>query len=276
MDLIDTFPPRAKYLHFFSQLRQTFQYCCSGNMIYQTPYLVFGLLYFAVHLVHAISGGTNVTDGEAPYTVAINSLDWLGWTYTCGGVLIGTRSVITAAQCVDGKTTSQLSIRIGDTNRIAAPITGLVSQILIHPNFDPISFQADIAVLTLNDAPSNIPSVSLEDVSTTEGSQVTLFGWGKIHLLDLISPTQLQQTNVSVVTAANCARKDGLVHPGQFCDQSTAGNRGACTGDQGGPVINSNGRLVGIISSPENCGLASLEVNTDTVYYRSWILSKVQ
>jgi secreted trypsin-like serine protease len=92
-------------------------------------------------------------------------------------------------------------------------------------------------VLVLYRPPKNMPLISIGDRSPGDGTDVTL-------------------------------------GPGQFCDQSVSAGKGACTGDQGGPIIDSNGSLVGIIGGSGNCGTAIPEVNTDLVYYRDWITSK--
>ena len=49
-----------------------------------------------------IVGGTPATADRAPWQISLVSSGWFGDSHICGGSLIGTRTVLTAAHCCDG------------------------------------------------------------------------------------------------------------------------------------------------------------------------------
>jgi secreted trypsin-like serine protease len=86
---------------------------------------------------------------------------------SCGGTIIGARTILTAAHCLLSASSevvgpTQVSVSVGalttDFGFIdGADTTGcaesyLVSKIVLHPNFSPNLFDNDVAILTLNRA----------------------------------------------------------------------------------------------------------------------------
>ena len=49
-----------------------------------------------------IVGGTDAAAGDAPWQISLVQSSWFGEGHICGGSLIGTRTVLTAAHCCDG------------------------------------------------------------------------------------------------------------------------------------------------------------------------------
>ena len=48
-----------------------------------------------------IVGGVDATADQAPFQVALQYSGWFGWSHLCGGSLVGTQSVVTAAHCTE-------------------------------------------------------------------------------------------------------------------------------------------------------------------------------
>lgn len=61
----------------------------------------------------------------------------------------------------------------------------------------------------------------------------------------------------TTLNRVDCARRLGrygaFIHPNTICTQNRVG-QGICTGDQGGPLVDQNGLLVGIASWGIECG----------------------
>jgi len=101
-----------------------------------------------------IVGGTPADPGEWPWQVAlINSAEanlWFG--QFCGGVLASSEWVVTAAHCVYGQSAWQIDVAAGVYD-LWNPTSGYqrldVSQIIIHPSYNQITNNADIALLKL-------------------------------------------------------------------------------------------------------------------------------
>ena len=79
----------------------------------------------------------------------------------CGGTLVGSKHVITAAHCTDGVPASSLNLRIGDTSLDeefeAVSFTRSVKRINQHPGYNRGTLENDIAVLEIDgDVPLNV------------------------------------------------------------------------------------------------------------------------
>ncbi|KAB8247675.1 trypsin-like cysteine/serine peptidase domain-containing protein [Aspergillus flavus] len=193
--------------------------------------------------------------------------------FSCGGVLISPNKILTAANCVDGRSLSDLKIGYGSLDRDSEPTTSHLSEITIHPDYDPLTLSANIAVLTLRDvfsAPSYAPLAQQPSIRT--GDSLTLYGWGRTSLEKIKLPTKLHKVEVQALDTIACVSEHLDLGSGQFCDTSTSG-KGSCFGDHGGPALDSSGTVVGIISGRQNCGLAKSELITDVAYYYTWIIS---
>lgn len=61
----------------------------------------------------AIVGGTAASAGEFPFIVSLQ----LNGSHFCGGSLLDSRTVVTAAHCTEGQTASALTVRAGSLVR---------------------------------------------------------------------------------------------------------------------------------------------------------------
>ena len=104
-----------------------------------------------------------------------------------------------------------------------------VSTIIGHINFDPRTFENDIALLLLvSEVPSNHPNVkpiSLASLSPTEGQNCVISGWGRTSY-EGSQPATLQAANVKINSRRECNmpnRYGGAVLNGMFCAGSFTG-----------------------------------------------------
>lgn len=103
-----------------------------------------------------IAGGTIAEKQQFPYQAAIlvNFLDGSG--VLCGGAIVSSTYVLTAAHCMDGSIDATVIV---GTNVISIPsddqaveIKVTFHDILVHPKYDPVEVVNDIAIVRLTKA----------------------------------------------------------------------------------------------------------------------------
>ena len=216
-----------------------------------------------------IVGGSEVNpEGTYPWQVRVNGVG-------CGGSLVDTNLVVTAAHCVFDNNnmliaTTSINVIAGvhDLTDTAGSQFLNVTQIIVHPNYvDGNSFDNDVAVLVLNgnvtlggtgdNRVGLIPLVP-STVGALVGTTATVTGWGRLSEGGT-SPNELQEVDLPIISNAVCNdddHYDGRVTPRMMCAGVDAGGIDACQGDSGGPlVINRGGgfELAGIVSWGDGC-----------------------
>ncbi|OQD72420.1 hypothetical protein PENDEC_c021G00489 [Penicillium decumbens] len=223
---------------------------------------------------NAIVKGVEATKDQAPFTVALS-----GTSFFCAGSLIGEKSVITAASCVKDDNATSINVRLGSLHHASGGTVIGVSSIDIHPKYDADSLDNDIAFLALADffsgaTPAQLPT---NRNSLGYGSSVQIFGWGKTSKGGSLSST-LRTASVEIISRLDCQNIYGpitTITSREFCVASKDG-KGACQADQGGPVVDSAGTLVGLISRTKSCDAGSypgVDIRVDA--YLDWINSKL-
>ena len=93
-----------------------------------------------------IVGGEDASAATWGWAVSISIAN----QYLCGGSIISSSWILTAAHCVNGRTPSDITIYAGSTSRWTGTQSRQASQIIVHTNFNPTSFVYDIALLQLD------------------------------------------------------------------------------------------------------------------------------
>lgn len=231
------------------------------------------------------------------------------WFLVCSGALVNERTVVVAAHCVTelGKVTviktADLKVVLGkfyrDDDRDEKTIQNLrISAIILHPNYDPILLDSDIAVLKLLDKArisTRVQPICLaatRDLSTSfQESHITVAGWN--ILADVRSPgfknDTLHYGMVKVVDSMVCEEQHedhGIpvsVTDNMFCaskDPSTPSE--ICTAETGGiAALSFPGRaspeprwhLVGLVSwsYDKTCNNGLSTVFTKVLPFKDWI-----
>ncbi|MET9412777.1 serine protease [Streptomyces klenkii] len=220
----------------------------------------------------AVVGGQAVRTSEAPWVVALGSRQRFGAARAgqfCGGVIVGRRTVVTAAHClshevlgVDVAEANDLRVIIGrDDLRGVAGSEVEPRETWVNPGFDPGSNAGDIAVLTLRNAvPENyvIPMAPQGDPAYQVGGEAVVFGWGDVVGNGTYSDI-LRGARVRVLQDTACERAypgsaDGVYRrASMLCAGMPLGGRDACQGDSGGPLV-AKGKVVGVVSWGAGCG----------------------
>ncbi|GBP45818.1 Serine protease gd [Eumeta japonica] len=194
--------------------------------------------------------------GQWPWQVALYRSQGLNNKYQCGGTLVTTRDVVTAAHCITHKGSNKLldkytlSVYLGKHNlRVSeegAQIR-LVSEIRVHEEFDAIFFSKDIGLVKLREPaeftdwvqPACLWPENQVDVSSILGKRGSVVGWG-FNENDVLNE-ELNLIEMPVVDEVTCIlskRKFFAVFTSEFT--FCAGERNGasvCNGDSGGGMM---------------------------------------
>jgi secreted trypsin-like serine protease len=232
-----------------------------------------------------IVGGLPAPVGAYPWLVSIGKAgipQSIG--HFCGGTLISANWVVTAAHCLeDVRSADQLQIKYGSNSLTSGGTVVKVTAMTRHPQWNPSTFENDIALLKLERAATGaIPIVALsgQDAGRLfyDGVLAFVAGWGRTAEGG-DSPDELRHVGLVVVSNDVCGRPQS--YPGQItgtmaCAGFVEGGKDSCQGDSGGPLMVSDRRgsyiLAGVVSWGEGCARPSkYGVYTRTSEYAGWI-----
>ncbi|KAI8127455.1 Serine proteinase stubble [Lucilia cuprina] len=240
-----------------------------------------------------IVGGKGATFGAYPWQVLVRESTWLG-LFTknkCGGVLITSRYVITAAHCQPGFLASLVAVMgefdiSGDLESKRA-VTKNVKRVIVHRQYDPATFENDIALLELESPVTFdthiVPICMPSDVADFTGRMATVTGWGRLKYGGGV-PSVLQEVQVPVIENSVCqemfhtAGHNKKILNSFLCAGYANGQKDSCEGDSGGPLVlqRADGRyeLAGTVSHGIKCAAPYLPgVYMRTTFYKPWLRS---
>lgn len=250
-----------------------------------------------------VLGGQEVQRGQWPWLAAIHVYQQTALNFRCGGNLISSKLVISAAHCFKGRESMQFNtedivVSLGQHNirrlHDSRTISMGLESLNVHPEFlkDPKgSYDADIAVLVLERAVTFsefIRPVCLWSGNTDEtevfGKTGVIVGWGKDETGHLVTKAP-KRASVPIVSHMECIRSSDtflrITSARTLCG-GAKNDSGPCNGDSGGGLIlfqNGVWQLRGIISvalaDPVTgmCNLKQFVVFTDVAKFIPWINS---
>lgn len=209
--------------------------------------------------------------------------------FLCGGTLISDCWVLTAASCFrsDDNETNDLQVVTGDTERFVNEYTETtygVEKVLIHPEFDQVSFNNDIALLKLHcnvKYSSFVRKACLPTSSDVtyyqQGTRCLSSGWGSAGLSTTL---RLMSTTVAHSNAKDCrkyTKRNVTTSMRCVCNGTKASV--TCYGDTGGPLFckrtnSSSYVVIGIGSWGEACAQpGKYGIFTKVYSFMKWITS---
>jgi len=230
-----------------------------------------------------IIGGTQISINYAPFIVGLTIRSGFS-TEMCGGSIISSRFIVTAAHCIHGKAAGQISVRIGSSRFDSGGRVVGVRSIYVD-NYKPNTVENDIAILELDSqiSSSNDPNarvIPFGNGNPPSSSTCYTAGWG-LTSNGGSSSSNLMRVQLNIWSTSSCRMVWGNISGSkQIC---ALGDRligdlykDSCAGDSGGPLYctyNGEAALYGIVSyGPQECGSEGVPgVYTRPSYYESGI-----
>ncbi|KAM4904523.1 trypsin-2 [Sylvia borin] len=220
-----------------------------------------------------IVGGYTCAENAVPYQVSLNS----GYHF-CGGSLISSQWVVSAAHCYKYR----IQVQLGKHNLALTESTQQFinsAKVIRHSGYSAYTLDNDIMLIKLaTPAQLNkaVQTVALPTSCVAAGTTCLISGWGNTLSSGSNYPDQLQCLKAPVLSASDCSD----AYPRQITDNMMCvgfleGGKDSCQGDSGGPVV-CNGELQGIVSWGIGCAQRGYPgVYTKVCNYVSWIESTI-
>ncbi|XP_032973550.1 ovochymase-1 [Rhinolophus ferrumequinum] len=255
------------------------------------PYGVCGIPPFSPQwLSRRIAGGEEACPHCWPWQVGLRFLG----NHQCGGAIVNANWVVTAAHCVQAKNNPLFwTVVAGDHDRTLKESSEQVrrtKRIVVHEDFDSLSYDSDIALMQLSsplEFNSAVRPVCLphgrDPLFSSEICAVT--GWGSIREGGGLA-RRLQQIQVPVLERETCEHTYYSAHPGGITEKMicagfavTGGN--FHQGDSGGPLVCRHEKdpfvLYGIVSWGAGCAQPKKPgVFARVSVFLDWIQSKIK
>ncbi|XP_075588499.1 trypsin II-P29 isoform X2 [Dermatophagoides farinae] len=256
-----------------------------------------------------IVGGQNAERHEFPWQISLRrySKTLNKWYHSCGGVIIDSRWILTAAHCVLGaKDPDHFRVRVGEYDYSMDENYEMdfnVSHIFAHRSFNFQTVESDICLLKLkeeidfgpdsNIRPICFPQIRAKqaktDADVVKPSTCISTGWGKTVFHGEF-PKILQKVCVDIVDHQDCRRRYAeIINVTETMICLGEGGSGTCEGDSGGPfqcinnitmitndTVEPRWSLYGLTSWAVGCAEDQYpSVATNIAVLRDWIYEQI-
>ncbi|XP_055710761.1 trypsin-like [Phlebotomus papatasi] len=228
-----------------------------------------------------VMGGTNVAQGEFPWTVLVRVLNNFAQ-----GVVLNDRHILTAASVVTegNRSINHFWVRItaGDNHVLGTSMNReerTLSHLFIHDHFNHLTGVNNLAVLRLS-TPFLFPHNTIEGAILNSriipvGTSVQFAGW-QFPIPVAENQRMLRSFSMNTITNAVCttppANTNRILTNMFCCGQLTpAPTNSPCNGNQGGGVY-FNRQLIGIFHDGITCNqVNNPSIFMDVRFYLDWI-----
>lgn len=235
-----------------------------------TACVAFGAAMTAVP-AHAVVGGREGGPAAASTLMVLNARGGV-----CTGIVLSSRTVLTAAHCAAGDVDLRLHWKEGGSDEpvLIAPVG-----VAIHPGFNGGAVanrqrSIDLVLLRVQTSlpPRFAPATLVDGDLPRAGSPVSLAGYGVSREGEARTTGTYRSAGLSTVEPYGPGRI--LIWAADSAGRGKKAGAGACQGDSGGPMTLDDGGVVAVTSwstgpSGKSCGLLSQGVLVAP--QRNWI-----
>ena len=223
----------------------------SLNICQYYAYYLFSCALYITDQANSVKivGGQESAPHSIPWQVALGQKD----DVFCGGTLITSQHVLTAAHCTHKPNTyipfnaRSLFVIVG-AHKIASPIDGIrhtICQYSNHPSYNPRTFDNDFSLFHLNQpvkigsrvSPVNLPPPNFGG-NFLDNRILRVSGWGRtLDNEDAPGSAVLLQINVPGISNSKCNQPNfygNRITGNMLCAGYDSGGIDACAGDSGG------------------------------------------
>ncbi|KAL0868195.1 hypothetical protein ABMA27_007736 [Loxostege sticticalis] len=249
-----------------------------------------------------VVGGVPAKLGDFPWMALLGYKRGTGTRWLCGGSLISSKHVLTAAHCINGHEADLYVVRLGELDleredEGATPVDVLIKYKIKHEEYSPTAFTNDIGILVLDKEmsftdlirPICIPKDSELRARSFENYTPIIAGWGDTEFRGP-SASHLQALQLPVLSNDFCANayknyKNQRIDERVLCAGYKVGGKDACQGDSGGPLMqpiwntqdySTHFYQIGVVSFGRKCAEAGFPgVYTRVTHFVPWLEQKV-
>jgi trypsin len=211
-----------------------------------------------------IVGGVPVKDiSELPWQVALLDGASTMPRQFCGGSIVASQWILTAAHCVEGRTPDKIDVLAGTIHKYAGGERSDSTAIFIHPKWGQtaLRYDFDAALIKLPKPLTVGKAIELATAATPlpVDFPIRVSGWGATSEGGP-SSSDLLMVDVPVVSNKTCnlpLSYGGKVSENMLCLGKAEGGVDSCQGDSGGPaaIVGDKKVLAGIVSWGWGCAV---------------------
>lgn len=229
-----------------------------------------------------VGGSTSGNQADWPFIISLRVAS--SNFHFCGGTIIKSNRVVTAAHCTDGQSASSMEVAGGqltknndydDNEQIIR-----VSSYSQHWSYNPSTTNYDFSVLRLSKSFSTNNNVAAIGMGSCKaGDQVYVLGWGATSEGGS-SPNKLKFLSIPVISRTECNKAySGSITDVMVCaGHLNKSGEDSCQGDSGGPLTRGFGKsatLVGVVSWGYGCARYGYPgVYAEVSKVQSWLSSQ--